>query len=221
MEGVEKANFFWNDEVLQSRHPNEIKRLVILDGPNLMHFTKGRGQPEICGLISLTRYFVKNDFEVCIVLSTGYINGKNIEHSAHLMKPLIRARVVHVVQRNIIDDVIMLELAKRTGGVVLSQDLYRDHLENPKYNTVKDNTLRLDRQSVKINERHMLTKNGHYVANHYFIFRDHGIFFSTPNQATHELVEYQRRGWSTEVKDRLLQLLDTILLEARKEDLSR
>lgn len=231
MDKVPTSSLKWDDDALRKKSNDEVQRLIVLDGPNVMHSTTpvdggdtvndagfSSKDVSITGLLVMMRYFIKNDFDVVALISSKYSYKRVLSHSYQRIKELEDIDLVCVVEENTLDDLVLLEAAKIAEGVVLSKDHFKDHYTSgDRYmSLVTGNSAIIDFKQVSSEYRHKMSTNGHYVAYHTAHLPSRDMLFSTPKSIRHELVEEYRENWSESRKKMMVEKIDSILLEIRK-----
>ncbi|WKY03057.1 hypothetical protein Q1695_016391 [Nippostrongylus brasiliensis] len=229
----DKPNLVLDDEFLQPKTPDEVRRYVILDAPNLMHMTKEESETNKVsagGLLAVMRFFIKNGFDVVAVSQWKYTKDTTVAHK-FVVDKLESIGLIYLAEGHALDDIVALEMAHTTDGVVVSNDQFEDHMQHSDrycYTCERCVSIKLDR--VKPSQRFTMSSNGHYIVDHVFEFLRrshsrvssatsslHDAFFSTPDNIRHEIVQEHRANWSPEYRDRTISIIDELLTRIRQE----
>ncbi|KHJ98272.1 zinc finger, C3HC4 type [Oesophagostomum dentatum] len=237
------ANFFFEDKFLKPISPEEVRRCVIIDAPNVMHVTKTdygvvflkiifrSDKANSGGLLALIRYFVKNDFDVIAVSQRKYTFETTVTHKFAVDR-LERVGLIHLVDGHEYDDLIALEIAFAADGVIISNDTFSDHLqESARYAPLLSRCISVELDRLSTSEQYTMSSNGHCVAEHTFRFRRrvipdnmmdqspssilHEAFFSTPDNTRHEIVKEHRENWTEDHKNKIISTIDELLAQIR------
>ncbi|WKY03058.1 hypothetical protein Q1695_016391 [Nippostrongylus brasiliensis] len=228
----DKPNLVLDDEFLQPKTPDEVRRYVILDAPNLMHMTKEESETNKVsagGLLAVMRFFIKNGFDVVAVSQWKYTKDTTVAHK-FVVDKLESIGLIYLAEGHALDDIVALEMAHTTDGVVVSNDQFEDHMQHSDrycYTCERCVSIKLDR--VKPSQRFTMSSNGHYIVDHVFEFLRrshsrvssatsslHDAFFSTPDNIRHEIVQEHRANWSPEYRDRTISIIDELLTRIRQ-----
>ncbi|CAB3401236.1 unnamed protein product [Caenorhabditis bovis] len=80
--------------------------------------------PDVLGLVSLLRYFYKNDFEAFAIISPKYLNS-NVTNCKTAINKLVDCSLCIVTHQSNLDDIVALEFAAVTNGVVVTSDNFK------------------------------------------------------------------------------------------------
>ncbi|KAK6029833.1 zinc finger, C3HC4 type [Ostertagia ostertagi] len=180
------------DDILKPQTSEEVHRFIILDAPNLMHMTKTKESEQnkvsVAGLLAVMRYFFKNDFDVLAVSQRKYTRDATVSHK-FAVDQLETMGLMYLAEGHTLDDVVALEMAYTTDGVVVSNDqflwvlniefnlffsalvLTRDHMQlSQRFCNLGDRCVSIALEQVKPSDRYTMSSNGHYIAEHTFRF---------------------------------------------------
>uniref|UniRef100_A0A914EPJ5 RNase NYN domain-containing protein n=1 Tax=Acrobeloides nanus TaxID=290746 RepID=A0A914EPJ5_9BILA len=112
-----------------------VRRKAIIDVANVMHACNKKSaftlpnstarQPDAYGIFSLVHYFVSHGFDIDLVTTLGSMNEIYSENT-FILKHFRRLGLLTATNDHL-DDLIVLEQARCTGGFVVTNDKYRDH----------------------------------------------------------------------------------------------
>ncbi|KAL6725500.1 hypothetical protein Aduo_007549 [Ancylostoma duodenale] len=228
------SNFIVDDTFLRPVNDEEVRRCVIIDAPNVMHITKthtGLEKANSAGLLALMRYFVKNDFDVVAVTQRKYTLDATVTHKFAIER-LEKMGLIHLVDGHEYDDIVALEIAFASDGVIVSNDQFTEHMQaSNRYLRLMNRCISLELDAVAQTERYTMSSNGHCIAEHTFRFKRkvfpntmnglsassilHEAFFSTPDNVRHELVEEHRQNWTEDYRSKVLGTIDELLAQIR------
>lgn len=107
------------------------KVLIVLDTANLC-FSHGKGKVfSIDGFMIAYDYYKKKGYKVVGFIASYYIRTQKHEVSGNWedLERLMRENILILTPPQDYDDSYMLEYAKRHQGYIVSNDMYRDHLQ--------------------------------------------------------------------------------------------
>ncbi|VDO29220.1 unnamed protein product [Haemonchus placei] len=226
------------DDFLLPQSPDEVRRLIILDAPNLMHMTKTRESDQnkvsAAGLLAVMRYFFKKDFDVIAVSQRKYTRDATVSNK-FAVDQLESMGLIYLAEGHTLDDIVALEMAHTTDGVVVSNDQFEDHMQlSQRFSKLCHRCVSIQLEQVKPSERYTMSCNGHYIAEHIFRFHRHpstvqsgfisqvlptvhDAFFSTPDNIRHEIVREHRQNWTKGYRDQTISIIDELLTRIRQD----
>uniref|UniRef100_W6NSW4 Protein ZC477.5 n=1 Tax=Haemonchus contortus TaxID=6289 RepID=W6NSW4_HAECO len=233
------SSLMLQDDFLIPQSSDEVRRLIILDAPNLMHMTKTRESDQnkvsAAGLLAVMRYFFKKDFDVIAVSQRKYTRDATVSNK-FAVDQLESMGLIYLAEGHTLDDIVALEMAHTTDGVVVSNDQFEDHMQlSQRFSKLCDRCVSIQLEQVKPSERYTMSSNGHYIAEHIFRFHRHpstvqsgfisqvlptvhDAFFSTPDNIRHEIVKEHRQNWTKGYRDQTISIIDELLTRIRTNE---
>ncbi|VDP46230.1 unnamed protein product [Heligmosomoides polygyrus] len=177
-------------------------------------------------MLAVMRYFFKHDFDVIAISQWKYTREATVSHR-FVVDHLEKMGLIYLAESHTLDDVVALEMAYSTDGVVISNDLFEDHMQfSPRFAHLYDRCISMKLDKVKPSERYTKSLDDHYIAEHIFGFQRrrmpslssssvasslHDVFFSTPDNPRHEIVQEHRESWTPQYRDRIISAIDELL----------
>jgi len=94
--------------------------------------------PDAVGLFMLASQLLRSGFDFRAFIPTSYLFGEREVDNSELLTLLRKMGYVIEITDGSHDDLILLELAKASGGFVISNDKFADHLNFPSLKDVID-----------------------------------------------------------------------------------
>lgn len=183
----------------------------------------------------MMRYFFKHDFDVIAISQWKYTREATVSHR-FVVDHLEKMGLIYLAESHTLDDVVALEMAYSTDGVVISNDLFEDHMQfSPRFAHLYDRCISMKLDKVKPSERYTKSLDDHYIAEHIFGFQRrrmpslssssvasslHDVFFSTPDNPRHEIVQEHRESWTPQYRDRIISAIDELLTRIGSSEVS-
>ncbi|KAI6233978.1 hypothetical protein M3Y99_00851100 [Aphelenchoides fujianensis] len=109
-----------------------LKRPVVIDGTNFVHkigdqmfdFHEKDRVPRATAILALVYDLVRLGHPVGVVLKAFFNDPKHMRHM-EVLKRLIELGLVTIVPDDVDDDAVVLDIAKKCGGFVISNDQFR------------------------------------------------------------------------------------------------
>ncbi|CAI5449041.1 unnamed protein product [Caenorhabditis angaria] len=186
-----------------------------------------KNTPDVLALLAVMRYFVKNDYEVKVVILAAYRETVNFRYGLH---KLIENNLCFLVYDDFHDDKITLDLALNTNGIALSNDSYRDHEKSSEIerDSIAMNWLGIKFTDIPTTSKFSFGTDGDFIAGKLFNFLSHRrTILNMENigerlligkdEPTYEMSMKRRaKIWSEEWKNSTLELLDYLIEEGYK-----
>ncbi|KAK6053632.1 hypothetical protein COOONC_08863 [Cooperia oncophora] len=122
------------------------------------------------GLLAVMRFFFKNDFDVIAVSQRKYTRDATVSHK-FAVDQLESMGLIYLAEGHAHDDIVALEMAYTTDGVVVSNDQFVDHMQlSQRFCNLCDRCVSIALEQVNPSDRYTMSCNNHYIAEHIFRF---------------------------------------------------
>ncbi|KJH48313.1 hypothetical protein DICVIV_05554 [Dictyocaulus viviparus] len=222
------------ENFLIPRSLSDVRRYVVLDAPNLMHMKKSSKHDKfgVTALLAIMKYFLKNDFDVIAVSQRKYSLSATVYNEC-IFWQLEETGLIYMAQNHVHDDIVALEIAYATDGVIVSNDQFRDHLLFcPRLKNIINRCISINFTNRGKPEQSAISEAIYGCNEQNFSFiprRDSSSlyvqlvfctdsFFSTENNIRHEIVKEHRQNWTVEYRDKTIGLIDDIIKTIRSNE---
>eukprot|EP01031_Cornospumella_fuschlensis_P030979 gene30979-37442_t len=158
-------------EMVTERPAERDRPLIIVDAANV-GWAYGKHQFMAEGVEIAIHTLQRMQIDVLAFLPVSYVHAKTYAKRSHhnVLQKLIDQKLVSLVPSGESDDAYILNYARAHNAFIISNDMYRDHLESIQTNN-KVNEAQLLKDSFEVIVRELMRRNRPHLLEHVFLTR--------------------------------------------------